>query len=140
MSAEAELRQAADRALSFASGDGRQAEVVLISDDAKLTRFANNEIHQNVAERNVDVHVRVAIGKKVGTASGNGVDDDALRRLVEQATAVAKLQRENPDFPGFPGPFLVTSGPGGYAEDTAAATPEERADKVGVICKRAVRA
>ena len=62
MSGEAELKRAADKALSYASGDGRQAEVVLISEDAKLTRFANNEIHQNVAERNVEVHVRVALG------------------------------------------------------------------------------
>ncbi|HET7769324.1 MAG TPA: TldD/PmbA family protein [Chloroflexota bacterium] len=140
MSAEAELKRAAERALSFASGDGREAEVVLISDDAQLTRFANNEIHQNVAERNVEVFVRVAMGRRVGTASGNGVDDDSLRRLVEQATAVAKLQRENPDFAGFPGPYLVAAGPIGYSEDTSAATPEERADKVGVICKRALRA
>src|SRR5687768_4842225 len=137
MSAEAELKRAAEQALSFASGDGREAEVVLISDDAKLTRFANNEIHQNVAERNVEVHVRVTIGKKVGTASGNGMDDDALRRLVEQATTVAKLQRENPDFGGFPGPHTVPASGSGHSEDTAAATPEERAEKVGVVCRRA---
>ena len=139
MGSEAELKRAADRALSFASGEGRQAEIVLIADDAKLTRFANNEIHQNVAERNVEVFVRVAIGKKVGTASGNSVDDDALRRLVEQATTVARLQRENPDFPGFPGPHTIATSGVGYAEDTASASPEERADKVEVICRRALK-
>ena len=138
MGGEAELKRAADWALSCASGDGRQAEVVFIAEDAKLTRFANNEIHQNVAERNVEVHVRVAIGKKVGTASGNGVDGDALRRLVEQATTVAKLQRENPDFPGFPGPHTIATSGVGFADDTASASPEERADKVGLICRRAL--
>jgi len=113
---------------------------VLIADDSKLTRFANNEVHQNVAERNVEVYVRVAIGKKVGSASTNGVDDDALRRVVEQATTVATLQRENPDFPGFPGPHTVTGGRAGYADDTANATPEQRADKVGAICRRSLEA
>jgi len=34
MSAEGELRRAADKALSLASGDGRQAEIVLIAEDA----------------------------------------------------------------------------------------------------------
>src|SRR5688500_11386259 len=99
MSAEADLKRAADKALSYAAGDGRQAEIVLVAEDSKLTRFANNEVHQNVAERNVEVHVRVAIGQRVGTASANGLDDDALRRVVAHATSVAKLQRENPDFP-----------------------------------------
>ena len=140
MSSEAELKRASERALSFASGNGRQAEIVLISEDTKLTRFANNEIHQNVAERNVEVHVRVAIGQRVGTASGNGVDDDSLRRLVEQATTVARLQRENPDFPGFPGPHTVAGGQTGFSEDTASTSPELRADKVGEVCRRSLAA
>src|SRR5689334_4576506 len=110
MTDERELRQATDTVLRLAQGDGRQAEVVVIAEDAALTRFANNEVHQSVAERNVEVHVRVAIGKKVGAASVNGLDGDALRRAVEQATSVARLQRENPDFPGFPGPHTVRAG------------------------------
>ena len=36
------------------------------------TRFAENQIHQHVAERDVDVRVRVALGKKVGAATVNG--------------------------------------------------------------------
>lgn len=140
MSGEAELRRAAEKALAFASGDGRQAEIVLIAEDSKLTRFANNEVHQNVAERNVEVYVRVAMGKRVGSASGNGIDDDALRRVVGQATTVARLQRENPDFPGFPGPHTVGGDGAASAEDTAAATPEQRAEKVEVICRRASEA
>ena len=34
------------------------AEVVLLADDSALTRFANNAIHQNVAERNLTVYLR----------------------------------------------------------------------------------
>lgn len=138
MIGEAGLKRAADRVLSLASGEGRAAEVVLVAADSALTRFANNEVHQNVAERNVEVHVRIAIGKKVGSASGNGLEDESLRQVVEQATTVARLQRENPDFPGFPGPHTVDAGRLGYAEDTASATPEARAERVGVVCRRSL--
>lgn len=124
------LRQAAERVLQFGEAPGRQVEVVVVATDGQLTRFANNEIHQHVAERDAMVHVRVAMGQKVGTASANGLDDETLRRVVEQAATVAALQRENPGFPGLPGPFRVQARPEAYRESTAAATPEARADLV----------
>jgi len=43
-----------------------QAEVLLTTSDEALTRFANNTIHQNVAERNSSLHVRVVMGKRIG--------------------------------------------------------------------------
>lgn len=137
MIGEAALKTAAERVLQLARdhakrGEGhgnphqpdqQQAEVVLIGNDSSLTRFANNEIHQHVAERDVTVHVRVAIGKQVGSASGNGLDDDTLRSVVERAGVVARLQRQNPDFPGLPGPFLIPSP--GQADPTATSTTDE---------------
>jgi predicted Zn-dependent protease len=110
---------------------------VLIAGESALTRFANNEIHQHVAERDVTVRVRIALGKRVGAAEANGLDDETLRRVVEQATTVARLQRENPDFPGFPGPFTIEAETSGCAEDTLEAAPEARADRAGVVCRRA---
>ena len=46
----------ADRALNASTAD--QTEVVVIGVDSALTRFANSGIHQNVAERNVQVRIR----------------------------------------------------------------------------------
>jgi predicted Zn-dependent protease len=139
MIGETELRAAAERALRFGEGAGRQVEVVLLAGEESLTRFANNEIHQHVAERDVVAHVRVAVGKRVGSASANRFDDDALRRVVEQAVTVAGLQPENPDFPGFPGPHHPSSPTTGLVTSTIEATPESRADRVGVVCRRAAR-
>ena len=43
-----------------------------------MTRFANNYIHQNVAETNTQVSVRAVVGKKIGVASTNDLSDEAL--------------------------------------------------------------
>jgi predicted Zn-dependent protease len=138
---EQELRTAAETALRFAGGEGRQAEVTVRSVDGSLTRYANSEIHQHVAERNATVRVRIAIGKRIGSATANGLDAESLRQVVERATTIARLQRENPDFPGLPGPFKTTwDGHAGFSERTAAATPESRADLAGIVCRRATDA
>ena len=46
-----------------------EAEALVMAEEAALTRFANSEIHQNVAETNVVVNLRVVVGKRVGVAS-----------------------------------------------------------------------
>ena len=57
------------------------------ADDSALTRFANSEIHQNVAETNVAINLRVVVGKRVGVASSGRTDAEGLRRLAEQRDA-----------------------------------------------------
>jgi len=46
-----------------------EAEVLVMTDDSQLTRFANSEIHQNVAESNVAVNLRFVHGRRMATAS-----------------------------------------------------------------------
>ena len=137
LAGEQTLRAAAEQALRCAQGEGRAAEVTVSSADGQLTRYANNEIHQHVAERDVNLHVRIAIGQRVGSASANGLDEDTIRNVVERATTIARLQRENPDFPGFPGPFHPPSLAGMLAAGTREATPEARAERVAIVCRRA---
>src|SRR5207245_1240771 len=45
-----------------------ETEVLVTEQDGALTRFANNGIHQNVAERNTTVRVRVVKNGKTGVA------------------------------------------------------------------------
>ena len=52
----------------LASSKADQTELLLTGHDSSLTRFANNVIHQNVAETNAQIRVRVAFGKRVGVA------------------------------------------------------------------------
>ena len=56
-----------DRLRKFSDAD--EMELNFIGVDATLTRFANNTIHQNVAEQGVTVNVRLAFDGKTASAS-----------------------------------------------------------------------
>ena len=56
MLGEPRLREIAETVLGMAQAD--QTEVVMTTEDEYLTRFAANEIHQNVAEVQTQVRVR----------------------------------------------------------------------------------
>jgi PmbA protein len=118
----------AGRAVAEAMRDGAtEAEALVMAEDASLTRFANSQIHQNVAETNMTVNLRVVIGKRVGVASSGRTDREGLRRLAENATAIARVVEELEDWPGLPGPTPVEPVDGAYATATAEASPEVRA-------------
>jgi len=120
----------AERVVALATAAGAtEAEALVTSEDAQLTRFANSEIHQNVAESNVGCNLRFVIGKRIGVASSGRLDDEGLRALVERAGAIARNVEELADWaglpePGGPIPELAVA----FSERTAAATPEQRAE------------
>ena len=125
---------AAERAVALATAAGAtEAEGVASVEAAQLTRFANSEIHQNVAETNAQLNLRVAIGRRVGVASSNRLDDYGLRRLADTAVAIARNSAELEDWGGLPGPTPIRDLPAGWSEATAAATPERRADGVRAV-------
>ncbi len=129
------MREIAGRVLALSAAE--QTEVIIMSEDSGLTRFANSYIHQNVAERNVGLRVRTVVGKKIGVASINDLGPAALERVVERALTIAKLQPENPDFTSLPSPAPIAEVEV-FDEATAAFSPEARAKAVGVICRQAV--
>ena len=116
-----------------------QTDVIFLGDTNALTRFANNYIHQNVAEVNTQLTVRMVTDKKIGIASTNDLSDDGLRRVVENAALVTRFQLENPDFVSLPTPEEAGKprGTAGFVEATASATPELRAEGARAICSLA---
>ena len=134
ITSEAHVRSLLQKVLGYSQAE--QTEVVYLGTESALTRFANNFIHQNVAESNAEVRVRAVVGKKVGVAATNRLDDDSLRRVAEQALEIANIQPENPEFHSLPAPQPIIPAPG-YSEQTARYTPEERARRVGVIVQLA---
>lgn len=129
------IRELTQQVLSFSKAD--QTEVLFHGTDAALTRFANSYIHQNVAESNTEVRVRVVNGKKIGVASTNDLSPEALKSAVDTARAIAQLQRENPDFKSLPSPQLIQPVEEAFVEQTANFSPEQRAQVVSVLCKKA---
>lgn len=124
----------AESVLAHALRDGvTEAEALVMADDSALTRFANSEIHQNVAETNVTINLRVVVGKRIGVASSDRTDEEGLRRLAENATAIARVVEELDDWAGLPGPTGIRDVPAGYSRATAEATPEFRAEAVRAV-------
>ena len=124
----------ADRAVAMALDAGAtQAEAVVVDGASALTRFANNELHQNVAEDGVTVNLRFIEGQRIGVASGNTIDDEALERLARSAAATARLQPEQEWFRSLPEPGPVPLAEGAFAAATAEADPELRADAAAAV-------
>src|ERR1700704_256842 len=79
-----------------------EVEVLFSGGRFALTRFANNTIHQNVAEENHGVSVRTVFGGRRARASTNKFDDESLRRVVEASEKLARVQHPDPDLPPMP--------------------------------------
>jgi len=136
LTAEGELKQFMTGLLERSPAE--QTEVMVTEWDSALTRFANNGIHQNVAERNVSVRVRVVKDGKTGVASINQLNEAAATDVLKRAVAIADLQPRSEVVP-MPGP--ATARPvEAWSDATAAVTPEERADFVQTVCAKAGQA
>jgi len=128
-----------------------EVEVLFSGGRFALTRFANNTIHQNVAEENYVVSVRAAFGGRTARAFTNKFDDESLRHVVRSAESLAKVQHPDPDLLPVPGarsaggtlrlgsgqahesPIPTPIIPSRHFETTAAVTPELRAEGVKKI-------
>jgi PmbA protein len=133
---ETEFKGFMDKLLQASPAE--QTEVLVTEWDNALTRFANNGIHQNVAERDVSVRVRVIKDGKTGVASINQMNEAAASDVLKRAIAIADLQPKGELVP-MPGPAKAQPVEA-WSDATAATTPEERADFVEAICARAKRA
>src|SRR5580704_287088 len=90
---QAELRSIADRVLRLANSIGvAETEVHVDETISALTRFANNGIHQNVAEHTLNVSVRTQVDHRTARATTNRTDEDSLRAAIEASLSLAHSQ------------------------------------------------
>ena len=137
MLGEQEIKRIVETVLGASRAD--QMDVEVFANNSALTRFANNYIHQNVEQDDVDVRVRAVIGQKIGVASSNEISEDALVRLAARALELAQHQRENEDFRSLPRPQPIAPADS-FVEATARCGPEQRAGVVAQICDASSRA
>ena len=108
-------------------GDG-EAEALFTARDAALTRFANSRIHQNVAERDATLRMRVVRDGRTGVATTNRLDDEGLTEVVARASATAAMAAPNPNGAPLADPLIALSDPQlGFVPATARADPDLRA-------------
>ena len=114
---------------------GRDVEAVVRAERLRtaLTRFAASAIHQNVEERSVRVHLRVALdGGRSAASSTTLTRSGALADMVASTLAAARLTPRDPSWPGVTGPDSLAGDPG-LDPDTAEAAPERRAALVAAF-------
>jgi PmbA protein len=128
-----------DRIKKFSTAE--EVEVLFAGGKFALTRFANNTIHQNVAEENYTISVRTAFDGRTARAATNKFEDESLRRVVTASESLAKVQHRDPDLLPMPDAREAAARaanragqiPSRYFAGTAAITPELRADGVEKI-------
>jgi predicted Zn-dependent protease len=116
----------ASRALGVAD-----VEAMLMAGSSALTRFANNAIHQNVAERSGQLSVRVQIDGRTARATTNRLDDASIREVVQESVSLTKLQEPDPALLPLSGTGLLACPPlNRDHEPTARVSPADRAKAV----------
>ena len=84
-----EVGELLDRALALSSAS--RTEAVYLAQDSALTRFATNQIHQNVREHDASLQVRVIDGDRIGVASTNRLEEAGIRDVVERVTDPGRI-------------------------------------------------
>jgi predicted Zn-dependent protease len=91
------------------------------------TRFANNQIVQNVHARRVSLRVTTAFGRRHGSATVTDFGEEAVRDAVRRAEEIAKVSPEDPEYVAPLPPQLYAKAATAQPE-TAMATPQRRLD------------
>ena len=128
------MHHLAERVLRLSDADETEVHIDFVAD--ALTRFANNTIHQNVAEQTLSVSVRTVFDGRTARASTNKTDDESLRRAVAASATLARSQPKNPDLLPMPGPQTYPK-VNRYFPETAGATPKDRAVAVARVTELA---
>lgn len=91
-----EFRFLAELVLKHSTGD--HTLVSLHDQQSGTTRFANNQIVQNVDTRRGSLNVTVAFGRQHGTAGTTNLTAGAVQETVARATQIAHLSPDDPEY------------------------------------------
>ena len=136
---EKELRDIVSTVLRLAKSLGiAETEVHVEEVIDELTRFANNAIHQHMAEHGLTVSIRTAVDGRTARVSTNRVEEDALRAALEGALSLAASQPKDPYLLPMPGKQKYRP-VRRFVPATAVLSAEERARAVKRACDLAER-
>jgi predicted Zn-dependent protease len=116
------------KVLSYSKAD--ECEVSLSGGDEGNVRYALNAVSTAGDISSVGLAVTSVYGKKAGTATINEFDDAALERVVRRSEELAQFAPENSEYMPMLGPSEFKESVT-YNANTAAMTPESRAEMVG---------
>lgn len=135
MIGEHDARSMTARALELAEAD--QAEAMLYGRFRALTRFANNSVHQNVAEQDLKLYLRVVVGGRAGSSTTSRMDDESLRTAAKRARAAAAQSSVDPALE-IPAGTTSYGAVAALDPEVVECSPERRADEVRQVCEQAM--
>jgi PmbA protein len=136
---ERELHRILDTVLSLARSTGAEETEVHVDEVAdNLTRFANNAIHQNVAEQGLTVSIRTVVDGRTARATTNRMEEDSLRATIEASLSLAHSQPKDPRILPLPGKQRYRP-VNRFVKQTAALSAETRARAVRSACDLAIK-
>ena len=134
---ERDLQKIAATVLRLAKTHGiREAEVQIDESIEALTRFANNAIHQHVAEHGLVVSIRTVVDARTARVTTNRIDEDALRDAVQSAASLSAQQPKDSHLLPMLGKQKYRS-VRRFHPGTAALSAEDRARAVRSACQLA---
>jgi PmbA protein len=139
LTGERELRGIVDVVLRLSKSIGvAETEVHVDETISALTRFANNGIHQNVAEHTINVSVRTQVDQRTARVTTNRTDEDSLRAAIDASLSLAHSQPKIPTLLPMPGKQRYRR-VNRFIKHTAALTAEDRARAVKQACDLAIK-
>jgi PmbA protein len=136
---ERELRRITEAVLRLAKSTQAEETEVHVDEVADtLTRFANNGIHQNVAEHGLTVSIRTVAEGRTARVTTNRLDEDSLRGAIEAALSLAHSRPKDSRLLPMPKKQSYRT-VNRFVKRTAALTAEDRARAVRRACDLAVK-
>ncbi len=86
----------ADLVMSHSTGE--ETFLSLRDSHGGTTRFANNQVIQNVNQRRGSLSITVGFGRRHGTASTTDFTAGAVRETLKQAESIARLSPDDPEY------------------------------------------
>src|SRR4030042_1217929 len=112
-----------------------QTEAILLTEDSSLTRFAGSAIHQHVAERNQTVILRVVLGKRIAVVTTNIFQPSSVKKSLQRAISLAKVQQPNDEFISLPGPKSIHEIET-FSKNISRVTPNQKARRINSLLRR----
>src|SRR5580658_8604995 len=123
-----EAQKLLQKVLSYSKAD--ECEVSLSGSDSGNIRYARNSVSTSGEINRLSLSVSSSFGKKTGNASIDEFDDASLQKVVQRSEELAQLAPENPEHMPLLGPQTFADSIT-YVQETAAITPDTRAEAVG---------
>jgi len=132
---ESSAKQIINKVLNISTAD--ETEIFVGSASNALTRFAENHIHQNIAENSFGIRVRAIIDKQMGEAHISKFDDDSLKKVVANAIEIAGVTPPDPELLPLPGSQTYQPVASYYEESVSPMQRAKYIAKAITLCKNA---